>query len=511
MENGSMSRLILGGLLLTSLAMAFSSAKPKITPPGTLRVYFSANREGEVEPCGCQVHQLGGLARLVSYFAGEKPGAEATVFVEAGDSFFALPEMAPSRLEGEKVKARLMAGVFKRLSLDAFTPGERDFAAGLEFLKELEKASGAVFLAANLETTGGKRPFPAAHLVERKGFKVGIVGVVGPKAFERVAGMKASDPKAAVERAVKDLKKEGADAIVVLSHQGLEADRELALVAGIDLVVGSHSLDALAEPVKVGGTAIVQTQNQGQQIGHIRLSLPERKWLGHEVANLDSDRPSDPAVLKEIEAYKESVRQIALKQSEHVAPPSAERPFVANSNYCRTCHTKQYDFWAGTKHASAIMVLYAKNQHFDPECIGCHSLGFQSPAGFSNIARPMVVTDDKKGKEPFVETFLKEVFAADPGKGPLDSRVDPKRHAKLHDSYWSVIKKLQESERLTQNYLGVQCEHCHGNRNGHPGEGVATVKKVSETTCKGCHRAPHAAPYDPKTFTKVACPLSSRS
>ncbi len=497
--------------VLLPLAWGFSGAKPKISSPGTVRVYFAGNREGEVGPCGCQVHQLGGLDRLVSYFAAEKPETEATVFVESGDSFFSLPQMEPGRLEREKLKARLMAGIFKRLSLDAFCPGERDFAGGLAFLKELEKASGAVFLAANLTTLDGKHPFAASRLVERAGLKIGLVGVVGAEAFQGVTSVRIAGPAEVLRTEISELRAKGAQAIIVLSHQGLEADRTTAGLEGVDLIVGAHSLDALAEPIRVANTAIVQTQNQGQQIGRIRLKLPERQWLDHKVTDLDVDTVSDEAVLKAIADNKEAIRQMGLKQSVHSAPTLDGRPYVANSAYCKNCHSKQYDFWAGTKHSSAILVLFAKNQHFDPECISCHALGFEQPGGFSSIAHPFVLAPtQKKQKGALVETLLKGVFAADVGKGPLDSRTDPQRHAKLHLAYWKSIRQLEQAGTLKQNFLGVQCEHCHGNRNGHPGEGVATLKKVNEVSCKGCHTPPHAEPYDSRKFDRVACPLSSR-
>ncbi len=505
-----MFRIGIASLLLPVLAWAFSGAKPKVTPPGTLRVYFSANREGELEPCGCQVHQLGGFDRLVTFMGAEKPGTDGKVFVEAGDSFFSLPEMEKGRLEREKLKARLMAEFFFRLKLDAFCPGERDFAAGLPFLKELEKESGATFVAANLEDGEGKHPFKASRLVERAGLKVGIIGIVGKEALSRVGGVKVSDPISALKSEIEKLHDSGAHAIIVLSHQGLEADKQTAAVEGVDLVVSSHSLDPLADPIRVKSAAIVQTQNQGQQIGSIRLKFPEREFSDHKVFNLDSDTPSDKAVLDAITKYKEVVRQTALKQSSNVPPVTDASPYVANSGYCRNCHTKQYDFWATTKHASAILVLYAKNQIFDPECIGCHTLGFDRPGGFSNITQPLVFDPPKKKKGAFVETFLKEVFQADTGSGPLDSRKDPARHKKLHDAYWKSVKKLEGSGTLARNYLGVQCEHCHGNRAGHPASEIPTVKKVSEVSCKNCHTPPHAAPYDPAKFQSVACPISSK-
>lgn len=504
-----MTRGWLLALALTT-AWGFSGKRTAEAPPVTLRIYYSANREGEIEPCGCQVHQWGGLDRWSALLSRDDVLNEVTLKVEAGDSFFSLPEMDPGRLEREKLRAKVMAKAFRRVGLNAFTPGERDLAAGVPFLKELEIESGAVFLAANLGYREGKAPFASHFLIERNELRIGLIGVVGQKAL-RVTSMKVTDPAAAVRRSLSDLRKDDPHVIVVLSHAGLEEDRALAKIDGVDLIVGSHSQDALEQPERFGKAAIVQSPNQGQQAGRIRLQFPAREWIEHKWLPVDGTAGADATVTAWIAEYKEAVRQLALKQSEPAAPATPDRPFVANPNFCKNCHRKQYDFWAETKHSSAILVLQSKNQLFDPDCVGCHTLGYGAAGGFAKITQPIVVEREGKKGGPFVERMLKAVFAVDPGKGPLDSRQEPARHKALRLSYHKAIADLADSGKLQRNYLGVQCEHCHGNRQGHPAENSQTVKRVSEATCKGCHTPPHAAPYDPKNFSKAACPLSSRS
>src|SRR5207253_680147 len=111
--------------------------------------------------------------------------------------------------------------------------------------------------------------------------------------------------------------------------------------------------------------------------------------------------------------------------------------------------------------------LYAKNQHFDPECIGCHSLGFEQPGGFDKIAKPIVLEKPPKQAKgtTFVEDLMKRVFKGDK-KGALDSRTDPARYAALKKRYHEQVHALEKKDNLKRIYIGVQCEHCHGNRAG---------------------------------------------
>jgi hypothetical protein len=190
----------------------------------------------------------------------------------------------------------------------------------------------------------------------------------------------------------------------------------------------------------------------------------------------------------------------------------ATRPYVANASQCRACHEKQYQFWANTKHASAYLVLFSKGSHLDWECMGCHSVGFGQPEGFSRIAHPVILdnpANDPKDK-PFIETFMAQVFGDEAKKGPLDSRLQPARYEKLRVSYRNAVEKLEKEGEIKKLYVGVQCENCHGNRDGHPGAPIAGLpKKVKETTCRTCHAPPNAPNFSAGMIPLVSCPLIS--
>ena len=89
--------VLLGGLFWGGWSLGFSKAERQ-KPPEGLQLLFSGSREGEIEPCGCEVHQIGGLHRLAE-FLRKTPSPYPRLLVEVGDTFFSLPTMPkhPSR------------------------------------------------------------------------------------------------------------------------------------------------------------------------------------------------------------------------------------------------------------------------------------------------------------------------------------------------------------------------------------------------------------------------------
>jgi len=488
------------------------SAPPAVAPPPkAFRIVYGANRHGESDPCGCMVNQLGGLDRLVNLLAAEdKALVGPRFFVDAGDAFFAAPQIPPSRRAAAVSKARLIGEAYRLVRVDALNPGPRDLSAGLDLLRELERVSGAAFVSANLVSAEGVPLFKPWTVLDRGGVRIGVTGIAHPEAIPADSGVRALAWQEPLAKAIAELRERRVDATVVLSGLGLAEDRRLEGVAGVALVVGSRSLDVLEQPVALGQTWIVQPQIQGQTVGVIDFPASERVGRLHRMVDLGKDWDGKNAVSELMARHRDSVREIALRESESSTPApgaTAAAPFVAQPHACRNCHRRQVDFWETTPHASAYLVLYAKKQHFDPECIGCHSLGFQEPGGFEAAGGGIILDGTApKGRARRLETLFAKVFAGSPG--PLDSREQPARYAKLKKRYHAELGRLYQAGKIEKLYLGVQCEHCHGNRDGHPGGG--SPAKVAEASCRKCHVPPHDNKFDFRAkVAKAGCPLSS--
>ena len=148
---------------------------------------------------------------------------------------------------------------------------------GAERVKEITKALGFPFLAQNIRDTEWKEPaFEPTAMFERGGVKVAVIGQAFP--YTPIAnprwmipnwsfGIREEDLRANVKKA----RAQGAQLVVLLSHNGFDVDRKLATrVTGIDVILTGHTHDALPEPVTVGKTMLIASGSGGKFVSRPR-------------------------------------------------------------------------------------------------------------------------------------------------------------------------------------------------------------------------------------------------
>jgi len=116
-------------------------------------------------------------------------------------------------------------------------------------------------------------------LFEKDGLRIAVLGQAFP--YTPVAnprwlmpkwsfGIREEDVRANVEKA----RKAGAQLVVLLSHNGFDVDRKLASrVPGIDVILTSHTHDALPEAMKVGTTLLVASGSHGKFVSRLDLDV----------------------------------------------------------------------------------------------------------------------------------------------------------------------------------------------------------------------------------------------
>ncbi len=464
-------------LLLLALIDLVAQAKA-----ASFQVFFTANRQGEIDPCHCTTNQIGGISRLANYLEKTKKGFKgASYFLDSGDTFFSLPKFPDALRERELSKAKLISKAYKILGADFISFGERDMALGLPVLSEL------------LQATGAKFPPPDVNywstILEKENSKLGLIAVLKTDSLDK---------------AVDELRGKKPDQIILLSHLGIEADKKLAEKYENVVIAGSHSLAGGDNPLMVGKSVIVETKEEGKNIGRIVFSSSDVTKATFEFVDLDTTFEKTNAVAKLVKEHIQSEKTKTITSDAHAKSSHVKNAYVANPFVCKECHNKQFEFWKNTKHASAYLVLYSKNQHFDSDCITCHVLGFDSKEGFNKISEPLVLEEKKKGKTPFVETLMHTIFNGE--TKPLDSRKEPDRHKLLHNKYMATIEKMHTQKKLKKVFMGVQCEHCHGNRSEHIASGARGIKTTVPDTCLSCHRSPNAPEFTANMIPLASCP-----
>ncbi len=151
-------------------------------------------------------------------------------------------------------------------------------------------------------------------IVEKDGEKYGLIGIAPPDMLERVKMNNTlkdftianhDDTIKLVQDEVNNLKKQGINKIIVLSHQGIKNDKRLAQeTEGIDIIFGAHTHD-LIEGIKDGvnlfqsksgePTVITQAGKDGENVGILNVDFDEngiiKKVQNNVIKTRDYNRP----------------------------------------------------------------------------------------------------------------------------------------------------------------------------------------------------------------------------
>jgi 5'-nucleotidase/UDP-sugar diphosphatase len=182
-----------------------------------------------------------------------------------------------------RLQARSSLAGMDRLGYDAVAIGNHEFDQPLPtLLGELARITFPVLSATARWRESSELLLPAQHDLELAGRRVAILALTTPEtpATSTLGDdprLRFDDTVATARQWVARLRPER-DLLIVLSHQGLLPDLELARqVPGIDVLVGGHSHDTLPEPVREGETLILQAGDNGRFLGRAELELgPDR-------------------------------------------------------------------------------------------------------------------------------------------------------------------------------------------------------------------------------------------
>ena len=478
--------------LLALACLALSTASSAFTLVHTNDVM------GDLEPCGCRSNPQGGLPRKANLL--KRLNDTDLLQLDAGNLLFSsvtVPE--PLRAQAETQAEWLLKG-HTLLKHNAMTPGEKDFALGLKTFKKLMKPSGISVLAANLvDSKSGQPAFEKSRIYLGKTnagrpLRVAVIGVYGDQ-LPLPIGLKALPAHAAVKQEIQKLKKKS-DLIIVLSHQGLDADQELAkLVNGIDLIVGGYSQSFLQTPLAVEKTLIVQSSFRNQYIGVLPLEIT-LKPATYQMVGLDAgyNSPADaPSAMDEVvKNFKHSIAELNSREEAKLSAHSVlsgseikEKSFQTYSK-CAECHLKQFDFWRKTEHILAYTVLLKADQAKNKECLACHTVGFAAKSGWTDVDGMAQISKNREsvisisGKK--LSDYLVSVHEAAGIQSKIPSLIDGNEPITVQESL----------NGIQQSWTPVQCENCHQAGGDHPFSSGFS-KKVDNLTCLKCH-SPERAP-----------------
>ena len=265
--------------------------------------------------------RMGGYAHLATLVARLRAdaGSGNTLLLDGGDTW-------QGSWTAHSTQGTGMVGLQNLLGVDAMT-SHFEMTYGEDKFRDNLKAFKGTFLAQNVFLTdeaafNGAEAFDAdsgrvfqPYIVkEAGGRRIAVIGqcfpyqpIAHPRRFveDWTFGIRESDLQKVVDK-VRGT--ERADAVVLLSHNGMDVDLKLASrVRGIDLILGGHTHDALPQPAVVanpgGKTLVTNGGSNGKFLGVIDLDVGQGRLNGvryNLVPIFSNLLPADPAMASRV-------------------------------------------------------------------------------------------------------------------------------------------------------------------------------------------------------------------
>ena len=253
--------------------------------------------------------RLGGFAHLSTLVKRLKASRPGALLLDGGDNW----QGSGTALW---TKAQDMVDASKLLGVDVMT-GHWEFTYGQARVKQVVEGDfkdKVDFVAQNVSTADfGDPVFQPYTMRTINGAPVAIVGqafpytpIANPRYFvpEWTFGIQEEE----LQKRVNEARAKGAQAVVLLSHNGMDVDLKLASrVTGIDAILGGHTHDAVPQPVEVknagGVTLVTNAGSNGKFLGVLDLDVREGKVKGAKYRLLpvfSNLLPADPAMAEYI-------------------------------------------------------------------------------------------------------------------------------------------------------------------------------------------------------------------
>jgi sulfur-oxidizing protein SoxB len=249
----------------------------------------------DFEKSAARFGRLGGFAylkTLVEHLRSDA-GPGRSLLLDGGDLWQGTG-LANTMQGADMVEAANLLGVEAMTGHWEFTYGEKALRGNLarfkgEFLAQnVFLSEEAAFNDAKAFDPASGRVFKPAMIKEIGGHRVAVIGqafpyvpIAHPKRFTPDWTFGIRDDE--LQKLVNALRtNDKVDAVVLLSHNGMDVDLKLASrVSGIDVILGGHTHDAVPQPIPVsnaaGSTLVTNAGSNGKFLGVLDLELAKGK------------------------------------------------------------------------------------------------------------------------------------------------------------------------------------------------------------------------------------------
>ena len=291
--------------------------------PGTSKQTFTADQLAKVASPSNRVLQLlqfsdlhgaietgssFGTSLLMSNFAADRKAAAATITLSSGDNIGAAPPISTEFDEMPTIESMNL------IKVDASVFGNHEHDKNLAHVQKVIGASDFQWVVSNYGDESlavlksGDKAAKSYTIIDRGGFKVGIVGANTPETIEQVfpGNLDYKDASGAkktiqiapgvvgVNKAIVEAKAAGAEIVVVLIHQGWQENADgiakgpynnmASQIKGAEVIYGAHSHQTFSTLISGGrGKAPIllgEVRNAGVEYTRSQVCVQSGKVVG---------------------------------------------------------------------------------------------------------------------------------------------------------------------------------------------------------------------------------------
>ena len=250
---------------------------------------------------------------------------ENTLVLDGGD----FHDMRSLTLLGSDAKAGSL--FLKACGYDAMTLGNNDLWSGEGNFENIIQNEDVNVLSCNIDYYPSREiPLKKSIIKRFEDVKVCIIGVSVGKdsynSFSHLYGLHVKDPLVCIR---EEMESNEADIYILLSHMGIEQDREIAQKLPVDIIIGGHSHTLMERCEYINGTYIHQAKEYGEHVGECLIDIENKKIRSVVSKNYDTkDYPADEEVRQLVASEKKKALEI-LNQ------PFVELPFRMDHDWIK--------------------------------------------------------------------------------------------------------------------------------------------------------------------------------
>ena len=347
-------------------------------PKPKLLLVFTGEQLGYIEPCGCAglENQKGGLRRRSTFLKQLHKKGWPVVALDNGGLIRRFGKQQEIKFTKTVEGLKLMDYKAVGFGTDDLKLPAGALVAAVADVDMFVSANAGLFTLPSEFT-------PRFRVIEAGGMKVGVTAVLGDRFRKQVTNSEVEfkPAKDALAEVVPELKKEKCDKYVLLAHATAEETAALAKEFPIfNIAVMAHGADEPPhEAKKIDGTKtlLIEVGRKGMYAIALGFFDDKQKPMRYQRVPLDH-RFADAEEIDELMvAYQGELQQLGWKGLGLRPAPHPQGEFIG-SKACADCHDKEYDIWKKTPHADATATLthVKPPRQFDPECISCHTTGW---------------------------------------------------------------------------------------------------------------------------------------